>query len=291
MKKVENFKYRSDSQEGDCCPECNAAWDGGDIYEHFLEAKFNPNSEQHPYYKDMSIAEVKKAAGSYGWTEKTPRRFNNVIGVDLSMDPDAKGDDQYDGVSYWQCPECEIAWHRFKGTRTERFVKAKEVKMSVPEGKEFNTPYPIPEIEEEEPTQIIYNAIQTPDGTIIESVHRHDYVTHKDKNGKTYAVDGGHDYLKRMGDSEGCKDLSMYVEPWTPEYHEKARKVVKRGGRGKDGRQPLTWVPICEMNDNWVAATIVYNIDRGFTVKDNWVTELLSKEVEYRKENNIKIEE
>ena len=129
---------------------------------------------------------------------------------------------------------------------------------------------------------IIYNAIQTPDGTILESCHRHDYVTHTDKNGETYMVDGGQAYLRRNVNNEPAKELTMYLEPWTPEFHEKARKVVKRGGRGKDGRQPLKWVPICEMNDNWVLATIEYNIERGFTIEDNWFTHLLHQEMLYR---------
>jgi hypothetical protein len=104
-------------------------------------------------------------------------------------------------------------------------------------------------------------------------------------------VDGGLDYLKRVGDSVDCKDLSMYMEPWTIEYHEKVREVVKRGGRGKDGSQPLTWVPICEMNDDWVSATIEYNRGIGFDLEKNWFTKLLVHEITYRKENNISIEE
>jgi hypothetical protein len=182
----------------------------------------------------------------------------------------------YDGVSYWQCPECEIAWHRFKGDRTDKFVKKNLFDVSTEE------------IVEE---QIIYNAIQTPDGTIISSDHRHDYVTHNDKNGKTYGVDGGQDYLRRIGDISDCKDLSMYLEPWSSEFHERARKVVKRGGRGKNGDQPLTWVPICEMNDNWVLATIDYNTDRGMPVETNWFTNLLVKEQEYRELYDISIAE
>jgi len=148
----------------------------------------------------------------------------------------------------------------------------------------------VPEVEQED-RQLIYNAMQTPDGTIIESAHQHDYVTHMDKNGDEYMVDGGTAYLRRSVNEVKAKDLSMYLEPWTLEFHEKARKVVKRGGRGKDGKQPLTWVPVCEMNDNWVIATIDYNTKRGFPVETSWFTNLLHEEVCYRLVNNISIKE
>ena len=54
--------------------------------------------------------------------------------------------------------------------------------------------------------QIVLNSIMTPDGTVLISHHRHDYVTHLDKNGELYLVDGGTDYLKRFVNFEPFKD-------------------------------------------------------------------------------------
>ena len=35
-----------------------------------------------------------------------------------------------------------------------------------------------------EKEEILNSRLRTPDGTILESIHRHDYVTHTDANGK-----------------------------------------------------------------------------------------------------------
>jgi hypothetical protein len=45
-----------------------------------------------------------------------------LIGVELSYDDP----EHYDGVSYWQCPECYVAWNRFNGKRTERLMTQME---------------------------------------------------------------------------------------------------------------------------------------------------------------------
>lgn len=44
---------------------------------------------------------------------------------------------------------------------------------------------------------ILRNSMLTPDGTHLISRHRHDYVTHEDKNGEHYMADGRNDYLRR----------------------------------------------------------------------------------------------
>lgn len=66
---------------------------------------------------------------------------------------------------------------------------------------------------------LIYNAVRTPDGTILESRHVHDYATHLDANGDEYMVDGGFDYLRRSVNKVPAEDLSLYSD----EKHEVIR--------------------------------------------------------------------
>lgn len=134
--------------------------------------------------------------------------------------------------------------------------------------------------------RLVLNRIQTPDGTILTSHHRHDYVTHTDKNGLEYMVDGGLDYQRcNINKSAPHTDLSVYSDA----PFEIIRESFHRGGRGKDGKSPLTWVPISKMNDEWLEATIQYNEDRGMS--DNFATQLYKAERNYRKDNNISIPE
>jgi hypothetical protein len=141
-------------------------------------------------------------------------------------------------------------------------------------------------MEEPKFKKIVLNQIRTPDGTILRSMHRHDYVTYVDKNGLEYMVDGGMSYLRRTVHEEApFEELTIYEDA----PFEVIRESLHRGGRGKDGRQPLTWVPLCEMSNSWLEACVVYNEERGLS--DNFNTEMYRKEIEYRKENNIIIED
>lgn len=102
--------------------------------------------------------------------------------------------------------------------------------------------------------QLIYSAIRTPDGTILESRHVHDYVTHLDKNGETYMLDGGVDYIRRSGNIEEAEDLSLYSDA----PFEQLREVITRGSRGKDGSQPLTYIKLKDIDNEYLDALIDY---------------------------------
>lgn len=140
--------------------------------------------------------------------------------------------------------------------------------------------------EKDNERRIILNQIKTPDGTILRSMHRHDYQTHTDKNGLEYMVDGGNEYLRRnVHDDAPYTEMTIYDD----EPFEVIRENLHRGGRGKDGRQPLKWTPLSEMSNAWVEACVTYNEERN--MGEHFATQMYRKEIEYRKENNINIKD
>jgi hypothetical protein len=100
--------------------------------------------------------------------------------------------------------------------------------------------------------QLVANRIRTPDGTILQSYNRHDYKTHHDKNGETYMVDGGLDYLRRSANNVSAEDLSV----WSDDPHEMVREAMCWGTRGRDGKQPLTYKPLCELTTEHIEAIL-----------------------------------
>lgn len=100
---------------------------------------------------------------------------------------------------------------------------------------------------------IVCNRIRTPDGTIIESKHRHDYATHLDANGHTYMVDGGKDYLRRNFIPEAPhEELSVYSDA----EHSVIREAMKWGTRGVGGNEPLRWVALMDMSEDHITACL-----------------------------------
>jgi hypothetical protein len=120
--------------------------------------------------------------------------------------------------------------------------------------------------------QIVYNSITCDEcNETIVSYHRHDYKICSCPN--EAMVDGGTDYLRY-----GAKNMSKIKQfaVYTDNDFEIVRKYATRGSRGKDGKQPLKYIPICEMDDDYLEAVLDYG-------GADWHIDLIKKEIEYRK--------
>lgn len=128
---------------------------------------------------------------------------------------------------------------------------------------------------------LIRNAIKTPDGTILESFHRHDYKTHTDANGKEYMVDGGLDYVRRSAWGDEI-DLCVYVgqegedgyDAVEVEAHEVRRNILKWGSYGINGDQPLTFKTIARMECDHIRNVLDYCKNVDPIIKDCMIQEL-----------------
>lgn len=99
---------------------------------------------------------------------------------------------------------------------------------------------------------LLANRIQTPDGTILQSFHRHDYKTHLDANGEYYMVDGGIAYTRGIVNKVPAKDLCVYSD----DDHSEIRKHFHWGTRGKDGRSPLEYRPLKDLSNLHIKAIL-----------------------------------
>jgi len=128
--------------------------------------------------------------------------------------------------------------------------------------------------------RIVLNRIKTPDGTIITSYHVHDYVTHLDKNGKEYMVDGGLDYLRRnVHEDAPYEEMSVTTEA----PFEQVRESMHWGTFGKKGDQPLRYVTVSQMTDGHINAILDQEMGAA------WVRDILSEELKYRRKKGITI--
>jgi hypothetical protein len=131
--------------------------------------------------------------------------------------------------------------------------------------------------------RLVVNRWRTPDGTYLQSKHRHDYVQYEDKNGETYIVDGGTDYI-RMSQNIVPMECCCLCEN---DPIEEIRKYLLRGTFNSKGDS--IWVPLDRMSDSHVQNCIIYNEELG--LKDDVITECYRRELEYRKAHSISIPE
>ena len=120
--------------------------------------------------------------------------------------------------------------------------------------------------------RLLLNRIKTPDGTILTSYNRHDYNTYKDTITKeVLMVDGGTDYLRRhVGTYE---ELSVYDDG----SHLTRRSAVHWGTRGIDGKQPLVYKPIKDLDFDHIEAIL----KTQYQLTD-FYKEIFKEELKYR---------
>ena len=119
--------------------------------------------------------------------------------------------------------------------------------------------------------QLVYNAVKCLEcGETIVSYSRHDYKTCECSN--SAMVDGGTAYGRY-----GAMDMSKIekIDVYDDDDFEIVRKYATRGSRGPNGDQPLTWIPICDMDDDYLHAVLDYG-------GPEWHLNIIKKEIEYR---------
>jgi hypothetical protein len=121
-------------------------------------------------------------------------------------------------------------------------------------------------------TQMVRNALRTPDGTIIESYNRHDYKTYTDANGKEYMIDGGLDYIRSSANGD-----EQYLTVTTDDPFETIRESLKWGTRGPDGKQPLEYRVLAKLDTEHVHAILETQ-----THIAPWLTKVFETELEFR---------
>lgn len=137
---------------------------------------------------------------------------------------------------------------------------------------------------------LIANKWRTPDGTLLWSKHRHDFVEHNDANGDYYFIDGGSDYIRMTKNKIPMKDECVYADG----LFETVRQNEFRGAlvRDENGYPYHKFIPIRCMSDAHLCNTVTY-ILKGTKELEyyNVHLHLFVKELVYRLEHNLFLDE
>ena len=117
---------------------------------------------------------------------------------------------------------------------------------------------------------LLVSAIITPDGTRLESAHRHDYRSHLDANGEIYSIDGGTEYIRRSVNKEPATDAFVYSD----DAHDKIRELFKWGTYGKSGNEPFERKKLADLDDEHIQAIIETQHQLKNTVKKVFIDEI-----------------
>jgi len=126
---------------------------------------------------------------------------------------------------------------------------------------------------------IIRCSIQCPDGTILETKHRHDYRTHLDTTtGEIYMIDGGHGYYYRTSKNI-IEAKSLIVTTDDPFELQRAIPFWKSYGKNAEHYPEGIHLSLEQMEDDHI-----FNIlDTQQHIKGTSVERMFLNELDYRK--------
>jgi len=106
--KVKIIKGLKPIDELDNCPSCGTTWQG----EFIIDMMKKQRDDEGDYLKGMTDEQLQeKMEEDY----RPPYRYGLLIGVEIQG--------EFDGVSYWKCPECDTYWDRFTNEIATSFDK------------------------------------------------------------------------------------------------------------------------------------------------------------------------
>jgi hypothetical protein len=131
--------------------------------------------------------------------------------------------------------------------------------------------------------RLLANRIITPDGTMLQSYHRHDCKFYTDANGKEYMVDGGIEYRRGIiHDDAPSKDACVYSD----DPHDVIRDAFHWGTYGIEGKLPIRWVPLCALSNKHI-----HNIRMTCDHLPEHIAKVFTDEEIYRRDKGIVIED
>jgi hypothetical protein len=137
----------------------------------------------------------------------------------------------------------------------------------------------------------VFNGLRTPDGTLLVSSSLYDYQSYKDKNGKTYILDGGlEDYFRHSVNGD-----EIIISLFSNSPDEQLRQYLGRVGYGKDGTGEFRYTSLCDMSDNYLDNSIKYVKNQLILYPNNvmlsFTLNLYKREKSYRSKHKITIED